>query len=111
MNAALACFAALSQATRLETIKLLVRAGETGLPAGDIARRLDISSTLLSAHLTKLNHAGLVTSRRDGRSIIYRADYDTLRALLQFLMAECCSASPAIVGDLDVTAFIEGASQ
>ncbi|WP_241761193.1 helix-turn-helix transcriptional regulator [Erythrobacter sp. NAP1] len=110
MTTALACFAALSQETRLETLKLLVRAGDDGLPAGEIARQLDIGSTLLSAHLSKLSNAGLVTSRRDGRSIIYRADYGTLRELLQFLMADCCSGSPAIVGDLDLTALTQGAS-
>lgn len=99
-NAALDCFAALSQETRLGTVKLLVRAGADGLPAGEIARRLGIGNALMSAHLSKLDHAGLVTSEREGRSIIYRANYDTLRDLITFLMADCCCGVPAIIGDL-----------
>jgi len=101
MIAALACFAALSQDTRLQTIKLLVRAGDDGLPAGDIAAQLDASPNLMSAHLTKLGAAGLVSAERQGRSIIYRADYPTLRNLIGFLMQDCCSGIPQIVGDLE----------
>ena len=111
MTTALACFAALSQETRLETVKLLVRAGDGGLPAGEIARQLGVGNTLMSAHLSKLGHAELVTSRRDGRSIIYRANYDTLRGLIEFLMADCCCGVPAIVGDLQGITLNDGAPQ
>ncbi len=110
MNTALACFAALSQEHRLQTIKLLVRAGDDGLPAGAIAAQLDIGNNLMSAHLSKLGHAGLVTSRRNGRSIIYRAHYETLRDLIGYLMADCCCGIPAIVGDLASISLNDGAS-
>lgn len=97
---ALACFAALSQETRLDTVKLLVRAGDAGLPAGKIAVQLGVSANLMSAHLAKLDAAQMVISKRDGRSIIYRANYDCLRDLLGFLMKDCCSGVPEILGEL-----------
>ena len=100
MKTALACFGALSQETRLDTVKLLVRAGDAGLPAGEIATQLGVSANLMSAHLAKLGTAQLVTAERDGRSIIYRANYDTLRNIIGFLMQDCCSGVPEIVGEL-----------
>ena len=108
MESALDCFAALSQETRLETVKLLVRAGNAGLPAGEIARQLGVSSNLMSAHLSKLDHAGLVSSERDGRSIIYRANYETLRGVIEFLMADCCCGVPEIVGDFAADSLTQG---
>ena len=102
-NRALASFAALAQETRLDTVRLLVRAGDAGLPAGDIAQRLNIARNLMSAHLSKLEQAGLISSERAGRSIIYRADYDALRGLIDFLMDNCCAGVPAIVGDLPIS--------
>jgi len=87
---ALARFAALSQETRLRIVRLLVVAGEAGMAAGVLAARLDASASRLSFHLTHLEHAGLVTSRRDGRSIIYCAVYPALTALVEFLNHDCC---------------------
>jgi DNA-binding transcriptional ArsR family regulator len=107
-NSALACFAALSQGTRLDTVKLLVRVGDEGLPAGEIAAQLDVSRNLMSVHLAKLEAAGLVSSQRAGRSIIYRADYATLRSLIGFLMEDCCSGVPAIVGNLALSTARQG---
>ena len=100
LKAALTCFAALSQQTRLETVKLLVRAGDAGMPAGEIAERLATAPNLMSAHLAKLDQAGLVSSERAGRSIIYRANYASLRGVITFLMADCCCGVPEVVADL-----------
>ena len=81
---------ALAQESRLEVFRLLVKAGPEGVAAGDIARALDIPPNTLSAQFTILANAGLVVSRRDGRSIIYIAHYDSMSALLVYLMEDCC---------------------
>lgn len=93
---AIAALSALSQEGRLSAFRLLVRAGRDGLPAGDIARALDVAPNTLSAQLTILANAGLVTSRRDGRSIIYTANYDEMSALIVFLMEDCCQGRPEV---------------
>ena len=81
---------ALAQDSRLAVFRLLVRAGEQGVPAGEIARELGVAPNTLSAHLSVLANAGLVTSRRESRSIIYRADYGGMSELLAFLVEDCC---------------------
>lgn len=81
---------ALAQENRLAVFRLLVRAGAEGVAAGEIARSLGVAPNTLSAQLTVLANAGLVRSRRDGRSIIYFADYDGMSELLVFLMEDCC---------------------
>lgn len=86
--------AALSQEHRLGAFRLLVRAGSEGLPAGAVARALGIPHNTLSTHLSALVGAELVASRRDGRSIIYRVDLDGTRALLAFLLEDCCLGAP-----------------
>ena len=91
---------ALAHPGRLEIFRLLVRAGPPGLAAGDIARATGSLSNTLSANLNVLNHAGLVSSRRDGRSIIYSAAYDRMSELLAFLMEDCCGGDSAICGPL-----------
>ena len=91
-----ATLAALAHEGRLAAFRLLVQAGAAGMPAGEIARRLDVLPNTLSANLNVLSHAGLVVSRRHGRSIIYTADYDAMRALLAFLMEDCCGGAPEI---------------
>ncbi len=92
--------AALAQETRLSAFRLLVRAGHEGLPAGEIARRLGIPANTLSAHLSVLTHAGLVRSRREGRSIIYAADFEAMTRLLIFLTEDCCQGNPAVCAPL-----------
>lgn len=87
---ALLRFSALSQETRLRIVRLLVRAGTEGMPAGAIASQLDTSGSALSFHLSHLEHAGLVHSRRDGRSIIYSVVFPALAALSKFLIHDCC---------------------
>lgn len=82
--------AALAQENRLAVFRLLVRAGPHGIAAGEIARALDIPPNTLSAQLLVLANAGLVSSRRDGRSIIYSADFAGMSALLVYLVEDCC---------------------
>jgi ArsR family transcriptional regulator len=93
---AIVCLAALSHPGRLEVFRMLVQAGVMGLPAGDIARRQGVPPSSLSANLNVLAHAGLVRARRQGRSIVYTAEYDRMRALLGFLMEDCCGGAPEI---------------
>lgn len=87
---ALLGFAALSQSTRLETFRQLVRHEPEGLAAGEIADRLSVPANTLSAHLGVLSRAGLVTTTRHSRSIIYRADLSQLSDLVLFLVKDCC---------------------
>ncbi|MFI4998883.1 MAG: ArsR/SmtB family transcription factor [Reyranellales bacterium] len=95
---AVSALSALAQENRLEVFRLLVQAGVEGLPAGQIAERLKLASPTLSFHLAQLKHAGLVRARRDGRSLIYAADYDGMNALMGFLTENCCTGDPAACG-------------
>lgn len=90
---AVAALGALAQENRLGVFRLLVRTGLEGLPAGEIAERLKISPATLSFHLAQLRHAGLVTMKRDGRSLIYSADYDGMNDLMSFLTENCCAGT------------------
>ncbi|MDS9469710.1 metalloregulator ArsR/SmtB family transcription factor [Paracoccus sp. MBLB3053] len=94
---ALAAFAAMSQETRLRVVRLLVQAGPEGMAAGAIGEALgDATTSRLSFHLTHLEHAGLIRSRRNGRFIIYSAVYPALGGLIGFLMKDCCQGHPEI---------------
>ena len=95
-ESAVTCLSALGHQGRLRIFRMLVQAGIMGLPAGEIARRLDVLPNSLSANLNILSHAGLVRSRRQGRSIIYTAEYDRMRGVLGFLVEDCCGGSPEI---------------
>ncbi|MCA9704267.1 MAG: helix-turn-helix transcriptional regulator [Myxococcales bacterium] len=86
---AIAAFAAMAHETRLDVFRTLVRAGRP-VPAGMLAERLDVPGSTLSFHLKELRLAGLVSSERQGRSLLYAADFDTLRALQAFLVRDCC---------------------
>jgi DNA-binding transcriptional ArsR family regulator len=97
---AVGALSALAHPGRLEIFRLLVRAGDGGMAAGDIARAADILPNTLSTNLNILSHAGLVASQRDGRSIVYRAAYDRMRDLLVFLTEDCCAGNPAICAPL-----------
>lgn len=92
---ALAGLAALAQENRLDTFRLLVQAGPAGMPAGEVATKLGISPNNLTFHFDKLREAGLVTVRREGRSMIYAARYDAMNALLGYLTENCCQGSAA----------------
>jgi ArsR family transcriptional regulator, arsenate/arsenite/antimonite-responsive transcriptional repressor len=87
---ALLRFSALSQETRLRIVRLLVIAGHEGMPAGAIASELGSGDSRLSFHLSHLEHAGLVQSRRKGRSIIYSVVFPALATLSEFLIHDCC---------------------
>ena len=92
--------AALAQESRLNVFRLLVRSGTEGMAAGEIARVLEIPHNTMSSQLSILSNAGLVGSRRDGRSIIYNIDFDGTRKLLSFLMEDCCQGSPELCAPL-----------
>ena len=94
---AVAALGALAQQNRLDVFRLLVQAGRDGLPAGRIAGRLGIAAPTLSFHLAQLKHAGLVEVRRDGRSLIYAADYDGMNELMGFLTENCCAGTGCAV--------------
>jgi DNA-binding transcriptional ArsR family regulator len=81
---------ALAQDARLEVFRLLVKAGPEGLPAGEIARRLETAANTMSAQLLVLSNAGLVRGRREGRSIVYSVDYAAMANLLVYLTEDCC---------------------
>jgi protein-tyrosine-phosphatase/DNA-binding transcriptional ArsR family regulator len=93
-------FAALSQRTRLDLMRLLSSHGATGLPAGAIAAELGIAPSTLSFHLAALQHAGLVTSTRQGRQLIYAVRFFGLRQLFSYLTETCCGGRPELCGDL-----------
>lgn len=94
--AALAAFAALSQETRLRLVRLLVQAGPEGVAAGALGEAIGASSSRLSFHLAHLEQAGLVTSRREGRFVIYAAALSALSDLIAFLTRDCCQGRPEI---------------
>jgi ArsR family transcriptional regulator len=93
---ALAALAALGQPTRLEIFRLLMRREPRGLAAGAIADTIGCPHNTLSSHLGTLARAGLVRGTRDGKSIIYRADVEGMRALVAFLITDCCDGHPEI---------------
>jgi|TARA_R100000501_G_scaffold7881_2_gene16407 DNA-binding transcriptional ArsR family regulator len=99
-ESAISALAALAQATRLDTFRLLVRHEPDGLAAGEIARQLDVPQNTMSSHLGILARAGLVLSERHSRSIVYRANIDGLRALTLFLVKDCCAGSPDLCAPL-----------
>ena len=93
-NTAIDAFGALAQATRLKVFRRLVRAGPEGLPAGAIARALEIPANTLSSHLAILERAGLIASRREGRLVYYAAAFERVRDLIGFLIDDCCAGNP-----------------
>lgn len=92
---AVIALAALAQDNRLEVFRLLVRAGPKGMPAGQVAETLDLAPNTLTFHFDRLRVAGLVTVRREGRSMIYAARFDVMNGLLDFLTENCCEGAPA----------------
>lgn len=89
-KAAVTALAALAHDTRLDLFRRLVRAGHAGNSAGDLARALGVKPNTLSFHLSHLANAGLVTARREGRSVIYSAAFDRMDALMGYLTRHCC---------------------
>jgi len=99
-NDALDVFAALSQATRLDAFRLIVRHEPDGLPAGEIARLLGVPQNTMSTHLAILARAGLIAAERRSRSIIYRAALDRVREIASFLVNDCCGGRPELCAPL-----------
>jgi len=100
-KSAVASLSALGHEGRLAIFRLLVKAGGPGVAAGEIARRLGMIPNSLSANLSVLSHAGLIVSRREGRSIVYSADYGAMTGLLGFLLEDCCNGAPEICAPLN----------
>jgi DNA-binding transcriptional ArsR family regulator len=103
MTNALASLSALAHDGRLSIFGLLVKMGPQGMAAGNIARELNTAPNTMSAQLLVLSNAGLVHARRDGRSIIYAADFNRMSELLQFLTKDCCGGRPEICRPLAET--------
>ena len=93
---ALRGLSALAQEGRLAVFRLLVKAGPDGMAAGDIARRTKTAPNTMSAQLLVLSNADLIRARREGRSIIYSADFERMSGLLEFLTKDCCAGRPEI---------------
>jgi DNA-binding transcriptional ArsR family regulator len=90
---AVAALAALAQDNRLDVFRLLVQAGPDGLAAGNIASELRLAPNTLTFHFDRLRQAGLVSVRRDGRSMIYSANYDSMNSLIGYLTDNCCGGA------------------
>jgi ArsR family transcriptional regulator, arsenate/arsenite/antimonite-responsive transcriptional repressor len=90
---AIAALAALAQESRLDVFRLLVQAGPDGIPAGQIGERLSLAPATLSFHLSQLRHSGLVTFRRESRSLIYAAEYHAMNGLISYLTENCCGGA------------------
>jgi ArsR family transcriptional regulator len=94
LNQAVKSLAALAQEHRLAIFKLLIQAGPEGMAAGQVSEELGISSSSLSFHMKELTHAGLVTSRNEGRYVIYSALIQSMNELLAYLAENCCGGNP-----------------
>lgn len=95
---AVTALGALAHDTRLELFRLLVRLGAEGMPAGALAEALNVAPSTLSHHLAQLEHAGIVTARRESRHIFYAAAIPGINALLSYLIDDCCQGAPEICG-------------
>lgn len=98
INQSLCALAALSQETRLDVFRLLIRAGESGMQAGEIGDALGVRQSTMSTNLNILLRAGLVRKEREGRAIRYYADFRGIRGLLSFLMEDCCGGETRLCG-------------
>lgn len=94
LSSSISALAALAQEHRLRTFRLLIRAGKAGMTAGAIARALDMPPSSLSFHLAQMEGAGLLMARRLDRRVFYAVNMTSLRALLAFLLEDCCQGAP-----------------
>ncbi len=93
---AIAALGALAQETRLAAFRLLVQAGPEGMPAGEIAEKLDLPPSSLSFHLAQLTQAGMVVQLRAGRSLIYSIDFESMNGLMAYLTENCCGGKGSV---------------
>ena len=96
----IAALAALAQSTRLQTFRLLVAREPAGVPAGELARLIEVPQNTMSAHLAILTRAKLIVGERRSRSIIYRANLDAFREAMVFLVKDCCGGRPDLCAPL-----------
>ena len=99
-NDAIAGLAALAHDVRLRAFRLLVKAGPDGMASGEIADALQVPPTGMSFHLANLERSGLLTSRREGRRVVYAVRFESMRRLLAFLSEDCCGGRPELCGGL-----------
>ena len=95
-QSAISILAALAQDSRLDAFRLLIEAGPQGMPAGHLAASLRLSPNALTFHLDRLRDAGLITVRREGRSMIYAAQFETMNKLISYLTDQCCQGRPEL---------------
>ena len=100
INKAVEAFSGLAQESRLKVFRLLVQVGSDGIAAGDIAKAVGVPKNTMSSHLAVLARANLVQARKEGRSMIYAVDLEGTRALLSFLIEDCCQGDPSVCGPL-----------
>ena len=93
IETAIDALSALAQNSRLGIFRLLITAGQDGLPAGEIGKKLSIPANSLSFHLTRLRYAGLVRGRRNGRQIFYAANFSNMQNLMDYLTENCCAST------------------
>lgn len=99
-DAAIEALSALAQRTRLDVFRMLVKQGPDGMPAGEIARRLEVPHNTLSTHLGILGRVGLISVERHGRSLIYRVELTSVRLLVMFLLRDCCNGQRELCAPL-----------
>lgn len=97
---ALEAFSALSNETRLEVFRYLIKMAPDAVPAGDIARELEVPASTMSTQLAILSRASLISSIRTGRVVSYKADVEGVRALLNYLLRDCCRGKPELCSNL-----------
>ena len=102
-GAVVTSLSALAQEHRLAVFRLLVQSGEPGMAAGQIAEALGLPNSSLSFHLAQLHRAGLIAQERQSRSLIYRADYSAMNALLAYLTENCCGGAPCAPASVGAT--------
>jgi DNA-binding transcriptional ArsR family regulator len=95
-TSAIDVLAALAQPSRLEAFRLIMKHEPRGLPAGEVARLLDVPQNTMSTHLAILARAGLISSERQSRTILYRAEIDKVREIASFLVNDCCGGRPEL---------------
>jgi DNA-binding transcriptional ArsR family regulator len=107
LSAAVEALSALGQESRLRVFRLLVKCGPDGMPAGEIAEQLKVPANTMSSHLAVLSRAGLVSSRKEGRSVVYAIDVEGIRKLLAFLVQDCCQGKPTVCQPLIAAALAD----